>query len=761
MTSGIVQIDLIDGRETNMMTQQWWYSATVAVGLVMLLAAWPANRPQAQAAQAVAVQIDNDDIGGVVASQKGPEAGVWVIAQTTDLGTRFAKIAVTDERGRYVIPDLPPATYDVWVRGYGLVDSPKLTTKPGQLVNLTAVLAPSAAAAAEYYPAIYWFALLKIPDKSMFPGTGPDGNGMPVAFKSQEQWLNAVQLNGCGNCHQLGDKATREIPTALGSFKSSVEAWTRRLQSGPGGNAMIRNIATLNTADGGHLRHLAEWTDRIQAGELPTSLPPRPHGVERNLVVTVYDWSDPKSYLHDLIVTDRRNPTVNPYGLIYGAAELSTDHLPVLDPVKVTKTTMNVPVRDQDAPSSGLANPVVAPSPYFGAEQVWDSRVNAHNPMMDQDGRVYYTAQIRSPQHPPAYCAAASGHPSAKVYPLTGTPTGFVQNSRQITVYDPKTKQFTFIDTCFGTHHLNFAEDANHTLWLSNNLQNDLAIVGWVNTKMFWETGDAAKSQGWTPLIVDTNGNGQRDAYVEPNEPEDPTKDKRIGLGFYGIAYSPADGAIWGSNIGFPGYVLRLQLGTHPSETALAEVYKVPGPGFGMRGFDVDRQGRAWVTLASGHIASFDRRQCKGPLNGPGAADGDRCPEGWTFYPLPGPTFAGRDGAAEGPYYTWVDQHDILGLGPDTPIGTGNFSDSLHALTYGKVVELRVPYPMGFFAKGVDGRIDDPNAGWKGKGLWVTSGNRTPAHIEGIDAPSPGTPGKTLSSPLVVHFQIRPEPLAH
>src|SRR5439155_49171 len=83
----------------------------------------------------------------------------------------------------------------------------------------------------------------------------------------------------------------------------------------------------------------------------------------------------------------------------------------------------------------------------------------------------------------------------------------------------------------------------------------------------------------------------------------------------------------------------------------------------------------------------------------------------------------------------WVDQHDILGLGPNTPIGTGNFSDSLHALTYGKVVQLRVPYPMGFFAKGVDGRIDDPNGGWKRRGLWVTSGNRTPMPIEGIDAP--------------------------
>ena len=180
-------------------------------------------------------------------------------------------------------------------------------------------------------------------------------------------------------------------------------------------------------------------------------------------------------------------------------------------------------------------------------------------------------------------------------------------------MYDPETKQFTFIDTCFGTHHLNFAEDANHTLWLSNNTRNELAVVGWVNTRLFSETGDATRAQGWTPLVVDTNGNGKRDAYVEPNQPDDATKDKRIGLGFYAMACSPADDAIWGSNLGFPGSVLRLNPGPNPSETALVEVYKVPPPGFGMRGMDVDRNGVAWVALASGHMAGFDRRKCKGP----------------------------------------------------------------------------------------------------------------------------------------------------
>src|SRR5439155_1175267 len=172
----------------------------------------------------------------------------------------------------------------------------------------------------------------------------------------------------------------RAMPAALDVAKaSSLEAWTRRLQSGPGGGSMVRFIGLMNTNDGGHLRRLAEWTDRIRAGELPASAPPRPHGVERNLVVTVYDWLSPKYYIHDLIVTDRRKPTVNPYGLIYGAAELSTDHLPVLDPIKITKTTMKVPIRDQDAPSSALANPVAEQQP---PERVRHRRLGQHEDVL-------------------------------------------------------------------------------------------------------------------------------------------------------------------------------------------------------------------------------------------------------------------------------------------------------------------------------------------------------------------------------------------
>ena len=200
-----------------------------------------------------------------------------------------------------------------------------------------------------------------------------------------------------------------------------------------------------------------------------------------------------------------------------------------------------------------------------------------------------------------------------------------------------------------------------------------------------------------------------------------------------------------------PGYVIRVNPGASPPATTLAEVYEPPLPGYGPRGMDIDRNGVAWVPLSSGHMASFDRRKCTGPLNGP-AATGKHCPEGWTLYPFPGPQLqnVNEPGSAEASYYTWVDQFNTLGLGENVPMATGNANESLLALVNGQWVNLRVPYPMGYYAKWMDGRIDDPNGGWKGRGLWSTFGNRTPFHVEG---------GKgTL--PKVVRFQLRPDPLA-
>src|SRR5438128_5428585 len=248
----------------------------VALGLVALGCAAVAP-PLRLAAQAI--QSHADDIAGVVRGPGGPEAGVWVIAETTDLPTKFVKIVVTDDQGRYLLPDLPPATYRVWVRGYGLVDSPKVQAKPGRTLNLTAVVAPDPRAAAQYYPAGYWFSLIRVPGKSEFAGVGTNGNGLEPAVKSQAEWLRILKSGGCWACHQLGNKATREIPPALGHFASSVAAWDRRLQSGQAGGAMLATVNQLGRNRA--LAMFADWSDRIAAGAVPPA-PPRPQGVERN-----------------------------------------------------------------------------------------------------------------------------------------------------------------------------------------------------------------------------------------------------------------------------------------------------------------------------------------------------------------------------------------------------------------------------------------------------------------------------------------------
>ncbi len=719
-------------------------STTRAVGLGMVvisLALLPTGMSACQMGGG-AVAIDQDDLGGVVTSGKGPEGGVWVIAETTDLPTKFVRIVVTDDEGRYLVPDLPQATYSVWVRGYGLVDSPKVQTTPGTVLDLSAMEAPNPQAAAQYYPANYWYSLLQVPDKNAFPGTGPSGNGISENIKSQAQWIRHVKTDGCLTCHQMGNKATRELPASLTDLDSTVTAWDRRIQSGQAGYNMNRRISSLGRKR--VLEMFADWTDRIGAGEVP-SAPPRPQGLERNVVVTLWDWAGPKAYLHDETASDKRNPTVNAYGPIYGALEASADYVSVLDPSTHTASRIEVPVRDPDTPFAADRS-MPQPSPYWGDELIWDSKATVHNPMMDQKGRLWITSRIRAAANPD-FCKEGSSHPSAQLFPVE-------EADRHLAMYDPDTQKMTLIDTCFRTHHLFFAEDDNHTLWTSGGR----TVVGWLNTKMFDETGDAEKSQGWAPLILDANGNGRQDAWVEPDQPMDPAKDKRLGAGYYGVMPNPADGSVWGTGLGFPGKLIRLELGSNPPSTALAEVYEPPWnnpkasvQGYSPRGMDIDRKGVVWTVLASGHLASFDRNKCTGPLNGP-TATGQHCPEGWTLYPTPGPHFKGitDSGSADSHYYNWVDQFDTFGLGEDVPIATGNGSDSLLALVDGKFVILRVPYPLGFYAKGLDGRIDDPEAGWKGRGLWSTYATRAPFHSEG----GQGTTSK------VVHFQLRPDPLA-
>jgi hypothetical protein len=704
-----------------------------AAGTLALLADFSAEL-RAQ----IAVDIDPDDIGGVVTGPNGPEAGVWVIAETTDLPTRFIRVVVTDDQGRYVVPDLPPATYKVWVRGYGLIDSAKVDGVPGRHLALRAVPASGQKEAAQYYPAIYWYSMLDIPDAGQFGGK----SDIPGTI-TQIDWLKQVKNVGCIGCHQLGQLSTRTIPRELGEFSSSEEAWMRRLSSGQSGETMVNQLA--GRFGGVPFKYYADWTDRIAKGELPHATPQRPVGVERNIVVTSWEWLSEKKYLHDLIASDRRNPTVNAYGPLFGSAEYSTDAVSILDPKTHTVTQFMAPVRDPDTPEAlgpghAAGDKVLAPSPYWGEEKIWDTKANNHNGMFDRNGRVWFAATVRGPNNP-AFCRRGSDHPSAKLSPLE-------RASRSLTVLDPKTMKYTFIDTCFGTHHLQFGYDANDTLWTSGGGP----VVGWINTRMLDETGDAAKAQGWTAFVLDTNGNGRRDDHVEPDLPLDPARDKRIAGGFYSVSPSPVDGSVWGSVGVFSGTpaLVRLDPGSSPPHTALAEIYHVPLPGFGIRGADIDRKGVVWASLSSGHLASFDRRKCRGPLNGP-KATGDHCPEGWSFHRYPGPGFRGiGENSAESSYYTWVDQHNTFGLGEDVPMSTANLTDGLVAFKDGSMISLRVPYPLGFYAKGFDGRIDDPKAGWKGRGLWTTSGDRTPWLREG---------GKG-SKPTAVHFQLRPDPLA-
>ena len=376
------------------------------------------------------------------------------------------------------------------------------------------------------------------------------------------------------------------------------------------------------------------------------------------------------------------------------------------------------------------------PSAYWGDRILWDTRANNHNAMFGKDGRVWIAASVRGMDNP-AFCKKGSDHPSAKVFPLD-------QSSRQVAVLDPKTMKYQFVDTCFGTHHPQLGYDADNTLWLSGTGP----VAGWVNTKVFLETGDSAKAQGWSPFILDTNGNGKLDEIAEPGKPED-GKDMRmnVGSGPYAVMPHPTDGSVWYTSGTFGGRagVLRFD-----PATRLSEFYAIPREALGIRGGDIDLDGVIWASMSSGHLGRFDRRLCKQALNGP-AATGDHCPEGWSLHRYPGPGFEGvPNTSAEASYYTWVDHHNTLGLGPNVPISTANLNDGFVAFQNGKMVMLRIPYPMGFYAKGMDGRIDNANGGWKGRGLWAAAGDRTPWLKEG---------GKG-STPFAAHFQIRPDPLA-
>jgi hypothetical protein len=545
------------------------------------------------------------------------------------------------------------------------------------------------------------------------------------------------------------------------------------------------------------LKSLSDWTRAIDAGQVPDLKPSRPTGVERNVVATLWDVGDDHSFMHDQISTDKNNPTVNGGGANY-AVNAGHGQLVILNQDDNSTIALDIPTREsRDKVPSRFPSPN-RPSMFWGNEHLWSNPpydpADPHNPMIDSKGRVWMTSKIRS-NNDASWCNDASANKYADWFPLR-------TSARQASYYDPTTKQFTLIDTCYSTHHLQFDNDPDETVYF-----NELGgpIFGWIDSKIYDQTHDETKANGWCGQVLDTNGDGKiskdfqilrggrvGDASIlystdtagggnqQAGAPAgaapaggragggrgrgapansvtadqlDPKKDTLVSYNLYAVIPSPVDDSVWGvSESPYPGMLVRLQRGANPPETCKTTLFKIPAPGYDPRGVDVDSQGVVWTGLAaSSDLASFDPRKCK-DLNGPAKLDGSQCKEGWTLYRTQGPRLKGTEIPADFHYFNWVDQHNVIGLGKDTPFLTGSNSDSLIALDpkTKKWTYFKVPYPLGFYSRGMDARIDDPNLGWKGRALYSNYGTHFVWHIEG----GKGTKGK------IVKFQLRPDPLA-
>lgn len=638
--------------------------------------------------------------GTVTSGDAKPEAGVWVIAETESLPTNYRKIVVTNDDGKFVLPELPEADYQVWARGYGLLDSAKVDAKAGDSVELTSEVA-TPQEAAKIYPSNYFLSMFEPPDKSA-------------------DWMTDFKLT-CMLCHQFGS-----VPTRAGTTPEFFEKGLKK--------SNVMNAGVERLGGDKFIQALADWGERIQNGEVPAETPPRPEGIERNIVVSQWEFGDNFTYAHDEIATDKRDPTINANGPVW-AVDLGNDRLFGVNPETNAVEEHKFPTRDgwdtawcdqtfqtaaalegSSAPIKSGFGSLGCPTPdgttAFAGK--YHNPANPHNPMMDEQGRIWSTSQIRREwaDDAPAWC---------KDDPVIRDNS----HHRQLSVFDPKTEEFQLIDSCVGSHHLQFADDG--VLYYSG----DSYALGWFDPSK-WDPEDPATvetASGYSEVKVDSDGDGKADTPIQ---------------GFnYGIITSP-DGSVWTASPGVPGHIMRFD-----PETKTHEVYTPPAPISGPRGIDVDTDGVLWTaTGGSGHIASFDRRLCKQTWG-----EGDQCAEGWKSWEVPGPSAQVEPGAknvrkADLHYYAWVDQHNTFGLGENVVFANGTDSDSLIAFNpeTEEFTRARIPYPLNTYTRGLDGRIDDPDAGWKGRGLWFSNGGDPIIHSE-------------TSVSYMGHVQLRDDPL--
>lgn len=696
-------------------------AAATATMFVMASASFLLTTGAAPPETAVPVAT-GDAIVGLVTGPAGPEAGVWVIAETTDLPTRFIKIVVTDDQGRFALPELPKAKYRVWARGYGLVDSGQQLASPGGQVRLRAQATADRAEAAKAYPANYWYAMLKPPQLGTFAGDV----GRRQSFTATAKF--------CLVCHQIGNEVMRD------PADNSLEGWHQRIRQARDkddpamgdlaqgyANAMQVTMASLGEAGP---RMYADWTARIGQGVLPSERPQRPTGLERNVVISIWDWGGP-TFNHDLIATDPRHPALNGNGPVFGI-EPHIGRLTMVDPKSNSARLLDIP--------DGRRHPMLVTLDHRG--RVW----------FPSYGPQFLKEHVADDPKPKAQCQAEWTDPSGKNFIVA-------PRVEHLRMYDPAKDRFTSVPMCLDKR-AKPTPDTRKALFFTSD-----TVVGWIDPDVWDRTGDAGKATGWCPVVLPTAN--RRTGVAKTLDPSqwavlgqsaDPRRDTRVAGHFvFRARPHPTDGSIWfTATRDFPGGIVRLIPGDKPPYSCRSEYYEPPRQadgsfaGYSPMNVDFDSKGRVWVAMISGAVARFDRAKCR-VRSGPGVT-GQQCPQAWSFHRLPGPRLAGSTETADFNYGLVVDHADVSGLGRDSVIVSGGNSDSLVALPTlsAEPVVMRVPYPRGFYAREVSARLDRSGAGWKGAGLWASYNTITVWHGEGADNGNPG----------LVKFQIRPDPLA-